>query len=203
MCTFIFSIEIILPSKLAPANRSQHQLAPAAAVSAALLAVSLAETASTCCHAAYASFNLFYLCVFKRPIQGAFFSHTNTQAYQPATLPPYHNTLAIALPYPFKAATTDHGSIMPLAQPKEKQDHGLSSPGLGLDKPYLTLDHSCSHDIALALGLGFSIGHSHGIAMALASPRHWPLAVLWGLLSRVLLLERIFLEKPRFEGLSS
>lgn len=30
------------------------------------------------------------------------------------------------------------------------------------------------------------------LAMAQVSPRHWPLAVLWGLLSRVLLLERIF-----------
>ena len=55
---------------------------------------------------------------------------------------------------------------MPLAQPKEKQDHGLYSPGLGLDKPCLTLDYSRSHGIAL--GLGFSISHGHSIAKALA-----------------------------------
>ena len=57
---------------------------------------------------------------------------------------------------------------MPLAQPKEKQDHGLYSPGLGLDKPCLTLDYSRSHGIALAIGLGFSISHGHSIAKALA-----------------------------------
>lgn len=166
MCTYIFSIEIILPSKLAPANRSQHQLAPTAAVSAALLAVSLAATASTCCHAAYASFNLFYLCVFKRPIQGAFFSHTNTQANQPATLPPCHNTLAIALPYPFKAATTDHGSIMPLAQPKEKQDHGLSSHGLAWTS--LALPQT----IAVAMVQPLPLAWALVLAIAMASP--WP-----------------------------
>ena len=59
---------------------------------------------------------------------------------------------------------------MPLAQPKEKQDHGLHSPGLGLDKPCLTLDYSRSHGIALALGLAWALvlSMAHSIAKALA-----------------------------------
>ena len=52
---------------------------------------------------------------------------------------------------------------MPLAQPKEKQDHGLYSPGLGLD-------YSRSHGIALAIGLAWALV----LAMDIASPRHWP-----------------------------
>lgn len=78
---------------------------------------------------------------------------------------------------------------MPLAQPKEKQDHGLYSPGLGLDKPCLTLDYSRSHGIALAIGLAWALV----LAMDIASHRQGSgLGGAWGLLSRVLLLERIF-----------
>ena len=185
MCAYIFSIEIILPSKLAPANRSQHQLAPAAAVSSASLAVSLAATASTCCHAAYASFNLFYLCVFQAPYTGRFF-----QPYQHTSQSTCHTaTILQQQPYPIHLKQRLPIMAQSCLQPSQRKSKTIACPALVWPRqalPYPRLQPYPWYSPCYWLGLQYQpwTQHRQGIGLGGA----------WGLLDRVLLLERIFFQ---------